>query len=283
MNDTMTSDADSVLAGLSIVDCDAHFSEPPDLWTARAPQSMKARMPVMKTLDDGITAWYVGDQVFASTGGNTIRTSPLGPQKVLGTQMIQPWDAVDPVTYDPAARLTVMDEVGVYAQILFPNAMGFTGNSVMGIQDEALRDLVQAIYNDFLVDIQHESGGRLLPQAVLPVWNMDLTLKEMTRLRERGITGFTITDKPQLVGMPDLDSPYFAPMWALGNEMGAVFNFHIGSGIGRPQQSGAWRARTRPISRPDGGAQRLHSRTRTSTGRALGLSAVWRSWPPSST
>ncbi len=43
MNDTMTSDADSVLAGLSIVDCGAHFSEPPDLWTARAPQSIKAR------------------------------------------------------------------------------------------------------------------------------------------------------------------------------------------------------------------------------------------------
>jgi hypothetical protein len=67
---------------------------------------------------------------------------------------------------------------------------------------------------------------------------MNLTLKEMTRLRDKGITGFTITDKPQLVAMPDLDAPYFAPMWALGNEMGAVFNFHIGSGIGRVRQSG---------------------------------------------
>ena len=238
MTDTVATDTEAVLGGLSIIDCDAHFSEPPDLWTSRAPESMKARMPVMRTLDDGITAWYVDDHVFASTGGNTIRTSPQGPQKVLGTQMIQPWDAVDPVTYEPKARLALLDEVGVYAQILFPNAMGFTGNSVMGIEETALRDLVQAIYNDFLVDIQHESDGRLLPQAVLPIWDMDLTLKEMTRLRDKGITGFTITDKPQLVGMPDLDAPYFAPMWALGNEMGAVFNFHIGSGIGRAKQSG---------------------------------------------
>jgi predicted TIM-barrel fold metal-dependent hydrolase len=54
----------------------------------------------------------------------------------------------------------------------------------------------------------------------------------MTRLREQGIRGFTISDKPHAVGLPDLDSPYFAPMWALANEMGAVFNFHIGSGFG---------------------------------------------------
>lgn len=58
MNDTLTTDPDAVLGGLRIVDCDAHFSEPPDLWTSRVPDSMKARMPVMKTLDDGVTAWY---------------------------------------------------------------------------------------------------------------------------------------------------------------------------------------------------------------------------------
>jgi predicted TIM-barrel fold metal-dependent hydrolase len=238
MTNIQSIDPESVLSGLRVIDCDAHFSEPPDLWTSRAPGGMKDRMPVMRTLEDGISAWYVGDQVFASTGGNTIRKSARGPEKVLGTQMIQPWDDVDPVTYDPSRRLALLDEVGVYAQILFPNAMGFTGNSVMGIEDPTLRDLVQSIYNDFLVDLQDESDGRLLPQAVLPVWDMDLTVREMTRLRDKGITGFTITDKPQVVGMPDLDSPYFAPMWALGNEMGAVFNFHIGSGMGRPPKDG---------------------------------------------
>ena len=88
-----------------------------------------------------------------------------------------------------------------------------------------------------LVTGQSGSTGGPPVNNVLPVWDMDLTLKEMTRLREKGITGFTITDKPQVVGMPDLDSPYFAPMWALGNEMGAVFNFHIGSGNGRAHRS----------------------------------------------
>lgn len=224
---------EEVLGGLRIVDCDAHFTEPPDLWTSRAPASMRESMPVQKTVD-GVTAWYLGDHVFASVGGNTIGK---GHRKVLGTQTLQPFAAIDAASWDVAARLALLDEMGVYAQILYPNAIGFASNSMFGIDDIAVRNAVQAAYNDFLVDLQHESGNRLFPQAVLPVWDMDLTVKEMTRLRDQGITGFTISDKPHVVGMPDLDAPYFAPMWALGNEMGAVFNFHIGSGGLRRMQA----------------------------------------------
>ncbi len=223
---TQPASADEVLAGLHIIDCDAHFTEPPDLWTSRAPASARHLLPQMRT-ERGISAWYLGDEVWASVGGNTIQT---GVQKVLGSQTVQPFDEIDPSSYEVKARLALMDEMGVYAQILYPNAVGFASNSMFGIEDLNLRNEIQRIYNDFLVDIQHESGDRLLPQAVLPIWDMDLTLKEMSRLASAGIRGFTITDKPQAVDMPDLDAPYFAPMWSLANEVGSVINFHIGSG-----------------------------------------------------
>ena len=41
--------ADEVLGGLRVIDCDAHFTEPPDLWTARAATSVRDLMPKMKT------------------------------------------------------------------------------------------------------------------------------------------------------------------------------------------------------------------------------------------
>jgi predicted TIM-barrel fold metal-dependent hydrolase len=110
--------------------------------------------------------------------------------------------------------------------------MGFAGNMMFAVDDLAQRELVNCVYNDFLVDVQRESGDRLFPQALLPIWDMDLTLREMTRLHEAGIRGFTITDKPHAIDLPDLDTEYFAPMWSLANEMGAVFNFHVGSGAG---------------------------------------------------
>jgi predicted TIM-barrel fold metal-dependent hydrolase len=91
------------------------------------------------------------------------------------------------------------------------------------------------MYNDHLVDVQHESGNRLFPQAVLPIWDMELTVKEMTRLIDQGIRGFTLSDKPELLGLPELPEPYFDPMWDLFNESGAVANFHIGAGSRREE------------------------------------------------
>ena len=55
---------------------------------------------------------------------------------------------------------------------------------------------------------------------MLPIWDMDLTVKEMTRLIDQGIRGFTLSDKPELLGLPELPEPYFDPMWDLFNETG---------------------------------------------------------------
>jgi predicted TIM-barrel fold metal-dependent hydrolase len=101
---------------------------------------------------------------------------------------------------------------------------------VFAIKDEQQRRTVLQVYNDFLVDLQAESGGRLLPQALLPIWDMNFAIREMTRLLDQGIRGFTLSDKPELLGLPELPQPYFAPLWELFNESGAAANFHIGAG-----------------------------------------------------
>jgi predicted TIM-barrel fold metal-dependent hydrolase len=215
-----------VLEGLKIIDCDAHMTEPADLWTARVPASYRDRVPRQQTVD-GVTAWYLDDGVWATVGGNTIRT---GGQKVIGEHIVQPFSEVDPAAWDASARVRLLDEMGVYAQIAYPNAVGFSSNHIWAIEDHDLRNLVLRTYNDWFVDVQEESGGRLLGQGLLPTWDMELTIKEMERLLAKGMRGFTVSDKPELLGLPELPDPYFAPMWALANESGAVINFHIGSG-----------------------------------------------------
>lgn len=223
------SNIQTLLDDLKFIDADAHFTEPPDLWLSRAPASMRDRMPVQRTVD-GITAWYLDGELWSSIGGNTIRR---GREKVLGQHIIQPFDDVDPSSWDVTERLKLMDEMGIWAQILYPNGIGFASNHIFAIRDEEQRTEVLRAFNDFYVDVQEESGGRLLPQAMLPIWDMDLTVKEMTRLIDKGVTGFTLSDKPELLGLPELPEPYFAPMWDLANESGAVINFHIGSGMNK--------------------------------------------------
>lgn len=221
---------DEIMGHLRIVDGDSHFAEPADLWTSRAPASMKDKMPQIKRIEGGSTfsdyGWFIGDDYWTGLGGHTIAR---GLQKTKGVLCL-PWSEIDDAAFSVEGRVRIMDQQGVYASVLYPNAMGFASNMMLAIPDPDFRLLVLRLYNDALVDYQNESGGRLLGQAVLPTWDMELTVHEMHRMLDAGITGFTITDKPHLLGQPDLDREYFAPMWSIANEAAVAMNFHIGSG-----------------------------------------------------
>jgi predicted TIM-barrel fold metal-dependent hydrolase len=243
MVEAQAASVEDPLAGIRIIDSDAHFTEPADLWSSRAPASMKGRLPEQRT-EDGLSAWYLDGEPWSGIGGNMIK---VGRERVRGDR-VQPFSAVDPSAWDVKERLSLLDEMGIEAQILFPNGVGFASNHIFAIEDVAQRTAVLQIYNDFLLDVQDESDGRLFPQAMLPVWDMDLTLKEMHRMVERGVTGFTLSDKPELLGLPELPEPYFTPMWDLANETGLVLNFHIGAGMKR-EIKGAANMRD-AISRP---------------------------------
>jgi predicted TIM-barrel fold metal-dependent hydrolase len=223
--------ADDPLDGIHIIDCDAHFTEPADLWSSRTPANADYRIPVHKTVD-GNTGWYIGDELWASTGGNTIQR---GREKILGSHVVQPFEEIDESAWSVKARLELMDQMGIHAQVIYPNGVGFASNHLFAIEDDRERTMITKTYNDFFADIQEESGNRLLPQAMLPIWDMDLCIEEMTRLLDRGIRGFTLSDKPEMLGLPELPEPYFDPMWDLFNESGAVANFHIGAGARREE------------------------------------------------
>ena len=215
------------LESMPWIDADAHFTEPPDAWSARVSASQRAQVPTQRLLASGETKWFLNDEPFSGIGGNIIRK---GGEKVRGIQMLPTWDEVDPASYSVQHRLELMDEQGVLAQVIYPNGIGFASNHIFSIEDLDQRALVLRVYNDYMVDLQRESGGRLLPQAMLPVWDMDFTAREMTRLLDAGITGFTLSDRPEMLGLPELHDEYYSPMWDTFNESGAVVNFHIAAG-----------------------------------------------------
>ena len=219
------SDAD-IFDGLRIIDCDSHLTEPSDLWTSRAPASLQGRVPVLKTVD-GYTDWYMDDELWATTQGNTIE---VGGKKIRGVTSLEPFARVDPASWAVKERLELLDEMGIYAQILYPNSIGFSSNHIFAIEDPSLRASVLTIYNDFLIEVQEESTERLFPQPILPIWDMQFTLREMERLLNKGMRGFTVTDRPEAIGLPEPPDAYFDPMWDLVNESGAVVSFHVASG-----------------------------------------------------
>jgi predicted TIM-barrel fold metal-dependent hydrolase len=184
-------------------------------------------MPIFRKDDAGVAMWYLDDEPWAVYHGNTIER---GGVKRSGTKAAMAFDSIDPASYSVPERLALLDQVGISYQIAYPNGVGFSSNAFFDIDDVEQRKLVLRVFNDFFVDVQTESGSRLLTQPVLPIWDMEWTVAEMTRLLDQGIRGFTLTDRPELLGLPELAESFYDPMWDLFNESGAVVNFHVAAG-----------------------------------------------------
>ena len=161
--------------GLCIIDADTHLTEPHDLWTARAPKGYEDRVPQVHEVD-GVPTWTMDGQVLSRAGASGV----VGADgiKVPGTTFFQ-WSIEDvhPAAYDVDARLALMDEQGIWAQIVYPNTVGFGGQKFFDIGDETLRRLSVELYNDAMAEIQDRSGQRLFPMGIVPWWDVDLAVQ----------------------------------------------------------------------------------------------------------
>src|SRR6185437_9110204 len=122
-----------------------------------------------------------------------------------------------------------LDEMGIYAQIVYPNVMGFAAPAMVQGLDRALSYTVTAIYNDAMAEWQEEGEGRLLPQAVLPFWNIEDSVKEAERVKGLGLTGVTMAGDPHLGGLPDLGTPHWDPLYEALSDLELPIDIHIGA------------------------------------------------------
>ena len=137
---------DGPFAGLHIVDSDTHFSEPYDLWTKRAPKKWVDDVPqVRQDPDSDRLCWFVGDKLMVPAGGASFvnRAGEKIPLMNIDITKGLPWEEIHQASYDPAARLEIMDKLGVWAHIIYPNTMGFGSGALVQMLD---RDLVTCEY-----------------------------------------------------------------------------------------------------------------------------------------
>ncbi len=158
---------------VKVIDADTHFTEPPDLWTSRAPAAYQDRILHIEQRN-GVPTWVVdGAELGFAKGGGVVDHD--GGKIPFLESMEKGIDWVHPGAWDVKARLQVMDECGIHAQVLFPNAVGLGGHMLNTVvQDATLRLLCIEIYNDAMAEMQDESNLRFLPMPVMPAWDVDL-------------------------------------------------------------------------------------------------------------
>ena len=209
--------------GLKIIDTDTHFSGPTDLYARHAPASMKDRIPQLGEVD-GKAMWVLNGEPYAGVGGIVIE--PDG-SKVHVRESRDSVTEMHPGAWQVPDRVKTLDEEGIYATIAFTN--GGLGDRIAGDPKDRLELL--KLYNTTMLDVQKESGNRILPMAVLPVWDIDETVKEMKRLTDLDVRGYSVQDHPEkLEGIPGYLHERWAPFWEHLNSTKQVLNFHLGGG-----------------------------------------------------
>jgi predicted TIM-barrel fold metal-dependent hydrolase len=216
------------LADLSVIDTDTHLTEPHDLWVSRAPRGYEDRVPHVVEVD-GQASWAIEDQVLGRAMAAAV--VDRAGNRCRGSEFLS-WgiEDVHPGAYDLPARLAVMDEVGIYAQIVYPNVAGFGGQKFADVKDPELKLMCVRIYNDAMAEMQDASGGRFFPMALMPWWDIDASVAEAERAAQMGMRGVNMTSDPQAsCPLPDLGDAVWDRLWEVCSDRALPVHFHIGA------------------------------------------------------
>lgn len=224
----------NVFGGRKVIDVDTHLTEPHDLWTSRAPASLKDRVPQVKEID-GKRSWVIDGDVVIGEGANPSSTIDRNGSKWLGLDFLtRSIEECHPASYSTKERVQLMDELGISAQIVYPNILGFGGQHTAKV-DLELRAACISIFNDAMAEMQRESGNRIYPMAMVPWWDPKDAAAEIERAHSMGLRGVNINSDPHThkgadgEQLPHLGSEFWNPMWDVCTDLDLPVNFHIGA------------------------------------------------------
>jgi uncharacterized protein len=209
----------------TIIDADTHVTETPDLWTSRAPAQMRDRVPRVETDADGTLRWVVGASRGLASVGLTA-TAGVGSFN----KPPKNYEEMHPGAFDAKARLKYMDQMGIWAMVMYPNVGGFGAQQFLKLGDPELMLTCVQIYNDWQSEWASADARRLLPITSIPFWDVAAAVKEVRRCAAMGHKGILFTGEPQYYGLPLIGDPHWNPLWEAAVEHDLPLSFHIGSG-----------------------------------------------------
>jgi predicted TIM-barrel fold metal-dependent hydrolase len=212
---------------MQVIDCDTHIVEPYDLWTSRVPARDRDKvLQVVWNEDRHQDVWFVPghEPIFAGAQIAMAGWREYPPDRPPRLQ-----DAARE-TWDVRPRLRYMDEVGVHAQVLYPNIAGFGAGNYMLIEDADLRLRSVQIYNDWLVEWTSADPSRFIMTCAVPFWDVEASVREIRRCQDMGHRGILFSSHPDWFGQPHIADSHWDPIWSLAQDLELSINFHIGSG-----------------------------------------------------
>ena len=112
-----------------------------------------------------------------------------------------------------------MDINWVEASLSFPTFPRFCGQTFLEAKDRELAEACVYAYNDWMVEEWcGDSGGRLIPLTLIPLWDADLAAAEVRRNAARGVRAVCFSEIPPHLGLPSIHTGYWDPFFVACEE-----------------------------------------------------------------
>lgn len=209
-----------------VIDADTHIAESEAMWS-HIDKEMFPRRPLLLRIPEDTryqernAFWLIDGEIFPKPAGKASFSliTPSAQKKESGRGDIHL--AVRELT-DPRARIKDMDKIGVEAQVIYPTLF-----LVYLTEDAPLEVALCRAYNRFVADACSAAPARLKWVAILPLRDLDASLREMRWAKEHGAVGIFFRG---MEGNLTLDNPYFAPIYAQSEDLELTVCIHTGSG-----------------------------------------------------
>lgn len=224
----------TALDDMIFISVDDHVIEPPDLFEGRLPSAFQDRAPYVVTRDDGAQAWVYEGQEVTSMGLNAVAGRPPEEWGLEPDRFVDMRDGC----YDVHSRVHDLNVAGVLASMCFPSYPQFCGQRFSRTEDKELALHVIRAYNDWHIEAWCGSyPDRLIPQALVPLWDPQLIAAEVRRVAAMGCHAVSFSENPYKLGLPGLPSDHWDPFWAACQETNTVVDMHLGSSSSLPTTS----------------------------------------------
>jgi len=237
-----------------IISVDDHVVEPPHVWQTWLPERYRADGPrverrgvgdvqhvgggtyAQEFTDDGRPAdcWVFGDVVYV----HKRHVAAVGYSRDEMTMTPMTYEEMRPGCYEPKARVADQEVNHVEASLCFPTFPRFCGQTFTEHPDRDMGLACVRAYNDWMVEEWcGDSGGALIPLAIVPLWDAELAAAEVRRNAERGVHAVCFSEVPAHLGLPSIHSGFWDPFFAACEDTGTTINMHIGSSSRMPATS----------------------------------------------
>jgi predicted TIM-barrel fold metal-dependent hydrolase len=219
-----------------MISADSHFTEPPDLWTARIDRKFTDRAPRVVNDERGAILLAPGLRPFAVGGAFSHGASG----EVLKEFSKKTYADARPSGWDPVERIKDQEIDGVEAEVLYTTL----GMTLFSLPDVELLQACFKTYNDWAAEFCSYNPKRLTAVALIPLEEIDEGVRELRRCAKLGLRSAMIC------GAPTSDKPYhsriYDPFWAAAQELDMPISLHLVTGRKVPKQRDSAAAREMP-------------------------------------